>query len=664
MKKLLFCVIFATLSLDVFSQSISMDSLRVALKNAKHDTTHCKILSILIENEYDEAIWPIYNLQLLNLAKKNIASTSSQPQRKKFQIYYANAINNKGFLAQEHGDVAGALDFYYQALKELEPHKENRLMATTISNIAYIYMHQGDFDKSLSSINKALELQKIIKDSSGIAFSFNNLGTLYNSKKDIDKSLYYFQKSLRIQEKLNDINGIAVCLSNIADVYINKGDRLKAIDYIFQAIALREKINDNAGISYNYCGLANVFYDLGKLNEALDYGTKSYKVANEIKYVENIRNASKALYKIYKKQNNTAEALKMHELYILMRDSINSEDTKKSSIRKQFQYDYEKKAAADSVKVFEEKKVTTAQLKQEKTQRFALYGGIVLVGLFGAFMFNRFKVTKKQNHLIQNQKTELQKQKELVEEHQKETIDSIHYAKRIQNALMANSNLINENIEKNFILFKPKDIVSGDFYWATQYNNHLYLAVCDSTGHGVPGAFMSLLNMGFLSEAIREKNILKPHEILNFVRERLINTISTDGQQDGMDGILICYNKQTHVIEYAAANNEPVLIRNNEILLLPKDKMPVGKGEKTNSFALHTIQLQKGDSLYLYTDGFADQFGGPKGKKFKYKPLNELLLNSTELDLEIQKTKLETTFNSWKGNLEQVDDVLLIGIKI
>jgi serine phosphatase RsbU (regulator of sigma subunit) len=293
-----------------------------------------------------------------------------------------------------------------------------------------------------------------------------------------------------------------------------------------------------------------------------------------------------------------------------------------------------------------------------------LYGGILLVGLFGAFMFNRFKVTKKQNHLIHNQKAELQKQKDLVDEHQKETLDSIHYAKRIQNALMANSTLINQFLLNNFVFFQPKDIVSGDFYWATHFNNRFYLAVCDSTGHGVPGAFMSLLNMSFLSEAVKEKNIVHPNEILNFVRERLINTISNEGQQDGMDGILICYDTENQIIEYSAANNEPILIRNNEIIELPKDKMPIGKGEKNNSFTLNSIKLIKGDNLFLYTDGYADQFGGLKGKKFKYKQLNELLLSLSNQTMIEQKDILSKTFTSWKGNLEQIDDVLIIGIKV
>jgi serine phosphatase RsbU (regulator of sigma subunit) len=252
---------------------------------------------------------------------------------------------------------------------------------------------------------------------------------------------------------------------------------------------------------------------------------------------------------------------------------------------------------------------------------------------------------------------------------QKEILDSIHYAKRIQNALLANKTLIDENIPENFILFKPKDIVSGDFYWATntisaEGHELFYLAVCDSTGHGVPGAFMSLLNIGFLSEAINEKKIHEPSEIFNMVRNRLIQSISKEGQKDGFDGILICFNKNTGIIKYSAAHNAPILIIDQEIKSLPYDKMPVGMGENIKSFLTYKVDASKGNMLYLYTDGYADQFGGPNGKKIKYKQLNNLLLDISNLDLYLQKEKLEDFFENWKGELEQVDDVCIIGIRL
>ncbi len=280
---------------------------------------------------------------------------------------------------------------------------------------------------------------------------------------------------------------------------------------------------------------------------------------------------------------------------------------------------------------------------------------------------------------VVEQKVLVEKKNVFIEEKQKEIVDSINYAKRIQYTLLANDKLLKRNLKEYFILFQPKDIVSGDFYWATSIiGTRFYLAICDSTGHGVPGAFMSLLNISFLNEAITEKHIKQPHEILNHVRQRLIESVSQEGAQDGMDGILLCIESPSPEFiptkegerdgrvrfTYAAANNAPVIVRDNSIINLESDKMPIGKGEKETSFTLHTIETKKGDMLYFYSDGYADQFGGPKGKKFKNKQLEELLVSINEKSMEVQKQMLGTTIENWKGNLEQVDDILIIGLRI
>ncbi len=258
---------------------------------------------------------------------------------------------------------------------------------------------------------------------------------------------------------------------------------------------------------------------------------------------------------------------------------------------------------------------------------------------------------------------EVVKQKDIISHKQKEIIDSLNYAKRIQQTLLANDTFLNKYLPNHFLIFKPKDIVSGDFYWATKNETHFYLAICDSTGHGVPGAFMSLLNMAFLNEAINQNKITEPNEILNHVRQRLIKNLSKDGGQDGMDGILMKIDLKTKRLTYAAANNAPIIIRNGEVIELDADKMPIGIGMRTEPFKLFEANLQPNDTFIAYTDGFADQFGGPKGKKLMYKPLKEQLKAYNNLPLEEQKQKLASYFENWKGEMEQVDDVCLFGIK-
>ncbi len=226
-----------------------------------------------------------------------------------------------------------------------------------------------------------------------------------------------------------------------------------------------------------------------------------------------------------------------------------------------------------------------------------------------------------------------------------------------------------------FILYRPKDIVSGDFYYAQAHkalgsNKEIfYLCTADCTGHGVPGALMSMVGISRLNESILEKNIVKPNEILDNVRRGIIDSLNPEGSEeeskDGMDCVLCAYDFENNKLEFAAANNPLWLVRNKEVIEYKADKMPVGKyNDESKPFTLQTIDLQKGDTIYTFTDGYADQFGGPKGKKFKYKQLQDMLLAASDLPLDTQKEQLNSAFEKWKGDLEQVDDVCVIGIRI
>ena len=260
------------------------------------------------------------------------------------------------------------------------------------------------------------------------------------------------------------------------------------------------------------------------------------------------------------------------------------------------------------------------------------------------------------------------KQKDIIEEKQKEILDSINYAKRIQFSLLASENLLNQYLPEHFVLFKPKDVVSGDFYWATPTPEGFVFITADCTGHGVPGAFMSLLNISKLSQAINENKIIRPDLILNNIRTEIIKALNAEGSEeskDGMDAVLCKLDIKNLNLQYAAANNAFYIIRDKELLICKADKMPVGKGHDDSiSFTFNEIALQKGDVVYTFTDGYADQFGGPRGKKFKYKQLEDIMLDICSLPLKEQSKILNQKFEDWKGNLDQVDDVLIIGFKI
>jgi serine phosphatase RsbU (regulator of sigma subunit) len=260
-------------------------------------------------------------------------------------------------------------------------------------------------------------------------------------------------------------------------------------------------------------------------------------------------------------------------------------------------------------------------------------------------------------------------EKEIVEEKHQEITDSINYAERLQRSLMASKNILDKNLTEYFIYFNPKEAVSGDFYWASELKNGKFLLACaDSTGHGVPGAIMSMMNMNSLKESVKE-GFVSPNEILNETRKIVIETLANDGSEDGgkdgMDCSLLSFDFKNDKLEFALANNPLWIIRNEGRIEYKADKMPIGRHDMQHiPFTKHEIDLQKGDLIYIFTDGFADQFGGPKGKKFKYATFNNLLLENSNNSIIGQRSILSDTFLQWKGNFEQTDDVCVIGIRI
>ena len=287
-------------------------------------------------------------------------------------------------------------------------------------------------------------------------------------------------------------------------------------------------------------------------------------------------------------------------------------------------------------------------------------------------MLRSLQKNKKSKRIIETQKHEVEQQKHLVEEKNREITDSINYAQRIQSSLLASKEMLDTHLKSYFIYFQPKDIVSGDFYWGEQLSNGRFaLVTADSTGHGVPGAIMSMLNISCIKEAIENKKLVEPCDILNHTRSAIIKTLANDGSRDGgkddMDCSLISFDFNNSLLTYSAANNPIWIVRKNstpELIELAPNKMPVGKHDKDSiPFTQHDFNLQTGDVIYAITDGYPDQFGGPKGKKFMYKQMKELLIKISSKPMNEQRMLLEKHLNDWKQSAEQVDDITVIGIK-
>ncbi len=272
--------------------------------------------------------------------------------------------------------------------------------------------------------------------------------------------------------------------------------------------------------------------------------------------------------------------------------------------------------------------------------------------------------------MVEERTREVVEQRHMIEEKHKEITDSINYAEHIQRSLLPSTALLEENLKEYFVFFQPKDIVSGDFYWASKLSNdHFALLTGDSTGHGVPGAILSILNISCIEKAIEAEKLTEPCDILNHTRTKIIETLKKDlraeGGKDGMDCSLIVFDFKNKKLTYSAANNPIWIVRNKNLLVFSPNNMPVGKHHNdTINFTQHTVQLNAGDMVYTMTDGIPDQFGGPSGKKYMKKQLKDLLISIAHLPASQQKEKLSASFNSWKADIEQVDDVTLVGVRI
>ena len=712
--------------LGIFSDSMlfghDLDSLKRVIKITKNDTLRIQLLKTVGE---EEAIFRIGYWDTIRLDCE--AGLTKQEVSKKafYQKYLSLAINNIGYVADEQGnmtlaiesylksaklcseindkiglgkalnnigsvyedlgDVVNALDYYHRSLKIREEIKDEKGVAVCYNNIGLIYFKQKDFVKALKYYHSGLNLLLKINNQQLASISYNNIGLVYQKQNNLGYALMYFQKARNIQISIGDDFNYFQISNNIGLVYESQGNNDLALKCYEENLLLTQKLNFKKGVAISLGNIANIYFQMGKSKEAVEKAELSFKLFQELGFPEFISTSSSLLSKMYSKTGKYKEAYEMQVLHKKMADSINNLENKKASIQKELQYVYEKKAAADSVKIVIERKETQLKAKQEKIQRYYLYIGLAGLLIFSVIIFNRLKLSRRQNIIIENQKQQVElkneevtHQKQLVDEKQKEIIDSINYAKRIQQAVLTGEDVWDKISKEHFILFKPKDIVSGDFYWAYNTpNNRSVFALADCTGHGVPGGFMSMLGNSFLNEIVVENKIFKADQILNKLRAKIINALEQKGgtqQKDGMDISLCVWNKIDNTLEFSGANNPLWLLRssvsssgveNKELHEYKADKMPIGLYlEEEKPFSSVTIQLEKGDIIYLSTDGYADQFGGPKGKKLKYKPLIESLIKNSTQDMSSQKINLETAFNDWKSSHEQVDDVSIIGVKV
>ena len=571
------------------------------------------------------------------------------------------------------GDVPKAIDYYSKGLKIDEKIGDKKSIANSLNNIGYIHDNQGQKDLALKYHFKSLKIKQEIGDQYGIAFSYINIGALYKAKGEINKAFDYIQKSKDIRTKIGDKNGVASCLNNLGYLYVIQEDYTKAHEDFQNALTKYEEIKDKKGIAESLRNIADIHLKTGDLTKAEHYASRSYELIQEVGFPYLTQYIANLLSTIYEKQGKKKQALELYKVAINMRDSIKNESTLKESSQQQAKYEYEKQKAIDDA--LHEKEIAIKQEEKEK-QKILTYttgGGLGLVGIFLLIVFNRLKVTRKQKNIIEHQKNQVEQQKQAVEETHKqleeknqEILDSIIYAKRIQSAILPPAKVVKEYLQDSFIFYRPKDIVAGDFYWMESIGNKTLFAAADCTGHGVPGAMVSVVCNNGLNRSVREFGLTDPGKILDKTRELVVQEFekSEEDVKDGMDIALCCL--QDNILEYSGAHNPLWIIRKGaqEIEEIKADKQPVGKFDNIKPYTTHRIKLNKGDSFYIFSDGFQDQFGGEKGKKFKTVNFKKLLISFQGESMEKQLAMINDCFEKWKGNIEQLDDVCVFGVTI
>mgnify|MGYP006287347963 CR=1 FL=1 len=527
-------------------------------------------------------------------------------------------------------------------------------------------------EKSIEYAEKALKTARKENNRKEEARLLNYLGNIYYKIKDYKKSAKTYEDEFKIWEELNNKKRMVNSAFNIAVSYKKNGNPRKAARHYEQSLEIAKKINDQEKVLYNYDALAEINAEIGRHEEAYTY------------------------YRKYMELSFTYYKMRKHRQISIMEEQFEQEKEQKEKVIKEKEKKLEKAKKKedalikttkrkDKTIIKQGKEITLLQLKEQKRQKFIilLIGITMLILLLTFFLYSRYRTKKKHNSVlelrnveisqqkeeIEAQRDEIQKQRDIATEQRQEILDSIHYASRIQSAILPLKIFMGEVLREYFILFKPRDVVSGDFYWITKKDNRIYIAAADCTGHGVPGAFMSMLGIASLKEIINKGLGYHAHEILNHLRENIIRALHQTGKsgeaQDGMDMSLCILDQDTRKMEFSGANNPVYIFRNKEIKEIKGNKMPIGiHPSKEDSFTLFEEQMNPGETFYLFSDGYADQFGGPKGKKFKYKTFKNLLMDIYEKPMDDQKEILDKTIEEWRRGFEQIDDILVIGVKI
>lgn len=628
----------------------------------------------------------------------------------------ARNLINMGNCYIQLGRYNEALNAFIESLKLKEQQGDQKGITNCMVNIGAVHYILKNNRESLDYYFRALERYQNDKNEMGQAQVYNNIGLIYMAEKKYDLADEAYHNSIKIYKVLDKQRKIGATLSNLGKNAMLQKDFAKAREYYNEYHTIAEKLNDKSSQSSNFTNLAGIEKETGNFDKALQYYFKAIELTDELGIIHDKDRMYLGIAETYLDKQNYKSAAEWFSKYITLRDSVfniekasqmNELERKFQSERKQKEIEIQQ----EQLKRQQAEIDIQAQISEkQRFQRNAFIVGFVLSIFIVILVFRSYLQKKRTNKILAQQKDEIEAQrdqltvmnnelsqkndeisaqrdeiesqrdllmirKNQIEKIHRELTDSIQYAKRIQGAIMPTSEQLDGIFKEYFLMFRPRDIVSGDFYWAARRGDWIIFCVADCTGHGVPGAFMSMLGISFLNEIVKNEKITRTSDALNELRGLIIASLKQKDSytqenllssvKDGMDIALCALNTVTLEMQFSGANNPCWIVKSNkELTELPSDSMPVAIHTVMTGFTETSVQLEKGDMIYLMSDGFQDQFGGKSGKKFMRKKLRELLTENSALSCSDQLQLLNRQFDEWHKGYPQVDDVTVFGIRL
>ncbi len=552
-------------------------------------------------------------------------------------------------------DNAKALNLHFQALEWAETAHDTFLILTSNNGIGNVYINYNNMPKAIEYFHQSLSLLKNgYKNSLSEAINTNNIGEAWLALGNSDSALYYVHKSYDINSHMGSKLGEAICENGLGNIYMYLKDFNKAIDHYIESFKLNTEVGNLIYLADNQLNLGKAYFAIANYKLSEEHLLDALKISQDIGSKSNIVKSLSYLAQLYRNTGKSNLALNFLDQAMLYKDSITAEGSHLKSEGMNALYKSEKQER--EILILKQKD-ELSQLVLNRQKWFIISSIIMIIGGIGfaAFAAYQRKVTNRYIMKIEEQNINIR--------------NSIRYAQKIQSAILPDMEIFKKQFDDSFILFKPRDLVSGDFYWYAEKNNLSIIAVADCTGHGVPGALMSMLGIAFLNEIINGEGITQPHLILNRLRDQVVQQLKQKGNledsKDGIDLSLVVINHSDLKLSFAGAYTPLYIIRNKKMIQLKADSMPIGYHPKKDySFAMQEFDLQKGDCLYSSSDGYHDQFGGPEGTKFMIKNMKDLFLSIHKKPMSEQKKILDENIESWKGKFEQIDDIIVIGLRI